>query len=94
MNFTLIQIESGKRKRDIYHIQHFNSLHGRLKTFMVRFRGVSTKHLQNYLNWFKFIELFKEERESKKVEKAFVLSQAAYTDCSIKAIKNREPAFI
>lgn len=94
LNFTLIQIESGKRKRDIYHIQHVNSLHGRLKTFMVRFRGVSTKHLQNYLNWFKFIELFKEERESKKVEKAFVLSQAAYTDCSIKAIKNREPAFV
>lgn len=50
------------------------------------FKGVSTKHLQNYLNWFKFIELFKEERETKKVEKAFVLSQASYTECSIDAI--------
>ena len=61
---------------------------------MVRFRGVSTKHLQNYLNWFNFIEPFKEERESKKVGKAFVLSQAAYTDYSNDSIKKREPAFV
>ena len=61
---------------------------------MSDFKGVATKHLQNYLYWFKFIEIFKSERESIKVEKAYVLSQAHYTDCSIEAIKKRVPAFV
>ena len=94
LNLNHIKIESGKRKKDIYHIQHINSLHSRLKAFMSDFKGVATKHLQNYLYWFKFIELFKSERESIKIERAYVLSQAHYTDCSVKAIKTRTPAFV
>ena len=94
LHLNHIKIESGKRKKDIYHIQHINSLHSRLKAFMSDFKGVATKHLQNYLYWFKFIELFKSERESIKIERAYVLSQAHYTDCSVKAIKTRTPAFV
>ena len=93
LHLNHIRIESGKRKKDIYHIQHINSLHSRLKAFMSDFKGVATKHLQNYLYWFKFIELFKSERESIKIERAYVLSQAHYTDCSVKAIKTRTPCF-
>lgn len=41
-------------KRGIYHIQHVNSLHSRLKKWIAgTFDGVATKYLQHYLNWFK-----------------------------------------
>ena len=94
LHLNHIKIESGKRKKDIYHIQHINSLHSRLKAFMSDFKGVATKHLQNYLYWFKFIELFKSERESIKIERAYVLSQVNYTDCSGASIRTRTAAFV
>ena len=94
LHLNHIKIESGKRKKDIYHIQHINSLHSRLKAFMSDFKGVATKHLQNYLYWFKFIELFKSERESIKIERAYVLSHANYTDCSVASIRTRTAAFV
>ena len=59
LHLNHIRIESGKRKKDIYHIQHINSLHSRLKAFMSDFKGVATKHLQNYLDCCKFLEMFK-----------------------------------
>lgn len=44
-------------KLERFHIQHVNSLHCRLKRWITGvFWGVSTKYLQNYLNWFKVIE--------------------------------------
>ena len=89
-----IRIESGKRKKDIYHIQHINYIYSRLKAFMSDFKRVATKHLQNYLYWFKFLELFKSERESVKIEKAYVLSQTNYTECSIETIRKRTAAFV
>ena len=61
---------------------------------MSDFNGVATKHLQNYLYWFKFLELFKSERESIKIEKAYVLSQANYKECSVNASKRRMAAFV
>lgn len=39
-------------KNKAYHIQSVNQLHKELKQFMDDFNGVSTKYLQNYLNWF------------------------------------------
>ncbi len=35
----------------VYGIQRINAYHSRLKTFIRRFHGVSTKHLKNYLSW-------------------------------------------
>lgn len=47
-------------KNKIYHIQHVNSLHSRLKKWIeLKFLGVSTKYLQNYLNWFHIKEKLK-----------------------------------
>lgn len=43
------QIPRGKHMLGIYHIQHINSLHSRLKDFIDLFRGVSTKYLGDYL---------------------------------------------
>lgn len=48
----LIQLESGKDKLGTYHINTVNSYHYRLKKFLSRFSGVSTKYLNNYLVWF------------------------------------------
>lgn len=39
-------------KNKAYNIQSVNQLHKDLKVFMSKFNGVSTKYLQNYLNWF------------------------------------------
>ncbi len=45
--------------KSIYHIQHVNSFHSRLKQWMNRFQGVATKYIDNYMFWFRFIELHK-----------------------------------
>jgi transposase-like protein len=37
-------------------INHINSLHSRLGAWLTPFKGVSTKHLTNYFEWFKFLE--------------------------------------
>lgn len=50
--YELIQIESGKYKAGVYHINHINATHSKMKKFMRRFNGVATKYLQNYLSWF------------------------------------------
>lgn len=47
-------------RNKIYHIQHVNSAHSRLKTWIDEIlRGVATKYLQDYLSWFRFKEKFK-----------------------------------
>jgi transposase-like protein len=47
-------------KNDIYHIQNVNSLHNRMKRWIdSKFWGVSTKYLQNYLNWYRIQQTFK-----------------------------------
>jgi hypothetical protein len=43
-------------KRGIFHIQHVNGHHSRLKGWMRRFNGVATRWLDNYLGWFRFID--------------------------------------
>lgn len=47
------------KKKGIYHIQHVNGYHKRLKKWMDRFQGVATKYLDNYLYWHLFLELNK-----------------------------------
>ena len=56
----LIQLKTGKSKLVIYHIQHINSYHSMLKNFMIRFHGVATKYLNNYLIWHNFLNYAKE----------------------------------
>ena len=40
-----------ERQGKTYGIQRINAYHSRLKGFLQRFRGVSTKYLENYLVW-------------------------------------------
>lgn len=51
-------------KKGVYHIQHVNSTHNRLKKWIDNvFWGVSTKYLQQYLNWFRMKEILKESTQ-------------------------------
>lgn len=73
----LVQIKDGKKKLGVYHIQHVNSYHSRLKLFMTGFRGVATKYLNNYIVWHNVV---KEGRKGgntilKLVLRAVVLTQ-------------------
>jgi len=50
-------------KKGVYHIQHVNSTHNRLKKWIDNtFWGVSTKYLQQYLNWYKVKETLKNNK--------------------------------
>lgn len=47
---------SGTHAIGAWHIQNVNSYHGRLKGWMRRFNGVATRHLENYLGWFRALD--------------------------------------
>lgn len=56
-SYVGLNISQGKRiMKKKYHIQNVNNFHSRLKQWMHRFNGVSTKYLQNYMNWFALLE--------------------------------------
>lgn len=40
----------------VYHIQNVNAYDSRLKQWMLRFHGVATKYLENYLGWHRWLE--------------------------------------
>jgi len=49
-----------------YHVQNVNNMASRLKSIVNhRLRGVSTKYLQSYANWFELIEQGKQGQENK-----------------------------
>ncbi len=55
-------------KKGTFHIQNINSLHSRLKSWINKdLYGVSTKYLQNYLNWFHLKEKFKNENQLQNI---------------------------
>ena len=38
------------------HLQKVNNIHSQLRTFLRPFNGVSSKYLQNYLNWYAYVD--------------------------------------
>ena len=74
------QVNASKKKRvieKIYHIQHVNSYHSRLKKWINdHFNGVATKYMDNYLFWKRFLELNKslDRAELKKTLLTHVLA--------------------
>jgi transposase-like protein len=81
-NLEHIRLEEYKSKKGIYHINHINSYHTRLKKFIDNFNGVSTKHLNNYLTWNNVInENNSSNSESFMIDKTWsqVLKNVGYT---------------
>jgi transposase-like protein len=94
LGVELQQIERGKHKKDIYHIQHINAFHGKLKEWMYKFHGVSTKYLANYMHWFKWLEIFNTEKDIVKSKQLLVQSHTTHIDTKIKDFKTREAIFV
>jgi transposase-like protein len=88
-NVKLKRIESGKYTDGIYHIQHANSFHSRLKDWVRDFNGVSTKYLQNYLNWFRWCEITKKEKDISKMKELFLGLVTTENYSTIETIRNR-----
>ncbi len=63
---THIQIEKGKHKKGVYHINHINSMHNKLKKWMKRRYGVATKYIGNYMYWFNWAEKCKGNHHTSK----------------------------
>jgi transposase-like protein len=86
-------------KKGIYHIQHVNEIHNRLKKWLDgTFWGVSTKYLQNYLNWFYLQERLKSETITvekvvlESLQNTHAIKQYRYNDLSydlLLAIQNK-----
>ena len=51
-----LNLSAGERVRGELHIQTVNSRHEGLKTLLRRHRGVATKYLASYLNWFEITQ--------------------------------------
>lgn len=88
------QIPRGKHMLGIYHIQHINSLHSRLKDFIDLFRGVSTKYLGNYLYWFKWLQYFKDEKETIKGQSMFLHSVSTDVEMTLYDYRSRKPLYV
>ncbi|MGG0184516.1 hypothetical protein ABEY26_00480, partial [Bacillus rhizoplanae] len=71
--FRIFDFTNLRSVRWIYHIQHVNSYHKRLKEWMNRFQGVATRYLDNYLFWHRFLELHKKMPKQEKAK--FMLLQ-------------------
>lgn len=99
INFTkvlgikLVQLESGKAKQGIYHIQHINSYHSNLKVWLYRFKGLSTKRLLNYLYWFQWLKQSKELKEIEKAKSLFELVFSALSCCKTQDLWHQKMLF-
>ena len=84
VEFHPINVSKKQRVRGMYHIQHVNATHNKLKKWIDNtFWGVSTKYLQQYLNWYKAKEFIK--KMNNKVE---ALSQISLSDKAIERFLN------
>ena len=58
INGILKQVKSGTYvDDDRNNLANINSIHSELTSFLSAFHGVSTKHLQEYLDWFLFFKI-------------------------------------
>lgn len=53
---TVLAKEHVNKNDKNVHLQSVNNLHSKLRTFLQPFNGVSSKYLQNYLNWFAYAD--------------------------------------
>ena len=90
MELNHIRIPRNKHKCGAFSIQTINSYHSRLKAMIIHtFKGVSTKHLNNYLVYHNFVNFAKDSVESKKT---ILLDFIQKTECvsKVSGISSRE----
>ena len=69
---TVNERQKQRVKKGIFHIQHVNNFHHRLKDWLERFQGVATKYLDNYLYWFRWLQIGKNLAFEKQVEQMLI----------------------
>lgn len=67
-NLTLNAIPSGFHSDGIFNISEINGIHSQLETWLSKFKGVSTRHLQEYLDWFVYIFTMKKRFMLNKIK--------------------------
>ena len=73
LDVELKQVPRGKSMLDsVYHLQHVNALHSGFKRWLMPFNGVSSKYINNYLAWFKFLQLSKKNKKSDRIKDMLV----------------------
>ncbi len=87
----LVQIPSGLHTSGNYNLGSINGIHSEMSSWFNKFRGVSTRHLQKYLKWFRFEKSikYKVEIENRK-RKTLLHSMAEYSNLLVKDIHTRE----
>jgi len=59
----------------LYHLQHVNNIHSKLKEWMRMFHGVSDKYFNNYLTYFRMLELISKYQDQLTTYKEFTLTK-------------------
>ena len=67
-NLKLKTVPSGFHSNGRINIAEINGVHSQLETWLSKFRGVSTRHLQEYLNWFTYIFIMKKRFKLSKLK--------------------------
>jgi transposase-like protein len=57
----IVRLDGAYVVEDIFHIQNVNAYISRLRKWLVRFNGVATRYLENYLGWRRLLENRREE---------------------------------
>ena len=60
--------------KGIYHIQNVNNYHSRLNKWLGRFNGIASKYLDNYLAWFRFLDMKNNEVTISNLKDMLILS--------------------
>ncbi len=75
-----VKVPSGRTLKGQYGIQTVNSYHSKLKKFIGKFYGVSSKHLNNYLVYFNFLRGVEGGRKEKvKTLLDYIIGVKCYT---------------
>lgn len=61
-------VPSGKHSNGNINISKINGIHSSLETWLSKFKGVSIRHLQEYLDWFVFIYTMKKRFSLNKIK--------------------------
>ncbi|MBD3107103.1 IS1595 family transposase [Bacillus sp. AGMB 02131] len=69
---TINERQKERVKKGIFHIQHVNNAHNRFKKWLSRFQGVATHYFDNYLYWFRWLDLSKNVAFEKRVEQMLI----------------------
>ena len=67
-SLELNAIPSGFHSNGIFNISEINGIHSQLETWLNKFRGVSIRHLQEYLDWFVYIFTMKKRFMLNKIK--------------------------